>query len=182
MTPVPSATHQVFAEVERLVTTGPRNQPTQHVTLRLAPEALGEVRVTLSMRGDAVHVRLSAGTDAARLALSEGSPELRRLLEGHGDVKVTVREAVSPPVATAPVTPASPGTLLDPGQRETYHEQYQMSGGPHSDSARRDRGRQARMPADSPDNRAMDGIRGVAISPPPTDQVTPSRERLDVTM
>ena len=128
----PTVTHQVFAEVERLVSTGPQSRPTQHLTLKLAPEALGEVRVTLSMRGDSVHVRLTAGSEQARHALSEGSPELQQLLETHaGDVRVTVRDVPAPVAAvsapTAAQLVAQHGTQLDLGQAPSH----QTSGGPH---------------------------------------------------
>jgi flagellar hook-length control protein FliK len=80
----------VFPEVTRLVAGG---NGTHRVRLQLAPEALGEVRVVLTVRNGEVHVRLAGGEDAQR-ALREGAPELRRLLElaGASDSRIVVRD------------------------------------------------------------------------------------------
>ena len=74
----------------RLVSAG---NGTHRVRLQLEPEALGEVRVVLTIRNGEVHVRLAGGEDAQR-ALREGAPELRRLLElaGASDTRITVRD------------------------------------------------------------------------------------------
>ena len=85
----------------RLVTAG---NGTHRVTLQLEPEALGEVRVVLTIRDGEVHVRLAAGEDAQR-ALREGAPELRRLLElaGASDTEISVRDLTrGPHQGTAP--------------------------------------------------------------------------------
>lgn len=81
---------QVFPEVTSLVT---RGDGTHRITLALKPEALGEVRVVMTVRDGSVHVRLAAGQEAQR-ALLEGSPELSRLLErvGATDTRVVVRD------------------------------------------------------------------------------------------
>ncbi|WP_148575481.1 flagellar hook-length control protein FliK [Nocardioides caldifontis] len=73
-------TGQVFPEVSRLVS---RGDGTQRITLKLSPEALGDVRVVLTVRGGEVHVRM-AGGEAAQQALLQGAPELHRLLEATG--------------------------------------------------------------------------------------------------
>ncbi len=88
-----AVTSQVFPEITRLVTTG---NGTHRIRLQLEPEALGDVRVVLTIRNGAVDVRLSAGEDAQR-ALREGAPELRRLLElvGASDTKISVRDLSS---------------------------------------------------------------------------------------
>ena len=111
---------QVFPEVTRLVTTG---NGTHRVTLQLEPEALGEVRVILTVRDGAVHVRLAAGSEAQH-ALLEGAPELRRLLEltGASDTRIVVRDLPSgaAPGATAPSTTSlsgGAGTALSDGSR-----------------------------------------------------------------
>jgi flagellar hook-length control protein FliK len=80
----------VVPEVVRMFTAG---NGLHRVTIRLTPESLGEVRVSLSVRDGAVQVRLAASEHAQR-ALLEGAPELRRLLEAVGatDVKVAVRD------------------------------------------------------------------------------------------
>lgn len=111
---------QVFPEVTRLVTSG---NGTHRVTLQLEPEALGEVRVVLTVRDGAVHVRLAAGSDAQH-ALLEGAPELRRLLEltGASDTRIVVRDLPSgaaPGVTTPSTTSLSggAGTALSDGSR-----------------------------------------------------------------
>jgi hypothetical protein len=95
----------VVPEVTRLVS---RGDGTHRVTLTLRPEALGEVRVTLTLRDGEVHVRLAAGEEAQR-ALVEGAPELRRVLElaGATETRVVVRD-LGQPAATSPG--AAPGT------------------------------------------------------------------------
>ena len=84
------AVAQVVPEVTRLVS---RGNGVHRLTMLLQPEALGEVRVTLTVRDGAVQVHLTGGEDAAR-ALAEGAPELRRVLElaGAGDARVVVRD------------------------------------------------------------------------------------------
>ncbi len=83
-------TGQVVPEVVRLASHG---DGVHRITMKLQPEALGEVRVTLTLRDGEVHVRLAAG-DEARRALIEGTPELRRVLEAAGasDPRVVVRD------------------------------------------------------------------------------------------
>lgn len=84
-----AVTRQVFAEVTRLASSGPG---THHLTLRLDPGSLGEVRVTLTVRAGQVRVSLAAGQEA-RDALLHSSPDLRRLLEqGGADATVTIRD------------------------------------------------------------------------------------------
>lgn len=70
-------TGQVFPEIGRLVS---RGDGTQRITLKLSPEALGEVRVVLTVRDGDVHVRM-AGSELAQQALRAGAPELQRLLD-----------------------------------------------------------------------------------------------------
>jgi flagellar hook-length control protein FliK len=81
---------QVVPEVTRLVS---RGEGVHRLTMRLQPEGLGDVRVTLTVRDGQVDVRLSAGDDARR-ALLEGAPELRRVLEmtGATAARVLVRD------------------------------------------------------------------------------------------
>lgn len=90
--PVPVVS-QLAPEVTRMVS---RGNGLHHVTMLLQPEALGEVRVTLTVRNGEVLVRLAAGDDAQR-ALLEGAPELRRVLElaGASDARVVVRDLPS---------------------------------------------------------------------------------------
>lgn len=94
--PVPVVS-QVVPEVTRLVS---RGDGVHRLTMRLQPEGLGDVRVTLTVRDGEVDVRLAAGDDARR-ALLEGAPELRRVLElaGATEARVLVRDLAG---STAP--------------------------------------------------------------------------------
>jgi flagellar hook-length control protein FliK len=71
---------QVFPEVTRLVS---RGDGTRRITLQLSPEALGDVRVVLTVRNGEVQVRMSGG-EQAQQALLSGAPELHRLLDVAG--------------------------------------------------------------------------------------------------
>lgn len=111
-------TGQVFPEVTSLVS---RGEGTHRITLTLNPEALGEVRVVMTVRDGAVHVRLAAGHDA-RQVLVDGSPELTRLLElaGASESRIVVRDlpATAPASSTATGTPdrgSQQGTDLGTG-------------------------------------------------------------------
>jgi flagellar hook-length control protein FliK len=104
--PTQQITGQVFPEVSNLVA---RGDGTHRITLTLKPEALGEVRVVLTVRDGAVHVRLAAGHEAQR-ALLEGSSELTRLLEraGASDTRIVVRDLAAPTTSSA--STHDPGT------------------------------------------------------------------------
>ena len=73
-------TGQVFPEISRMVT---RGDGTHRLTMKLNPEALGDVRVVLTVRQGEVQVRMT-GAAAAQAALAQGAPELHRLLEKAG--------------------------------------------------------------------------------------------------
>ncbi len=60
-----------------------RGDGTRRITLKLNPEALGDVRVVLTVRQGEVHVRM-AGNEQAQRALQSGSSELHQLLERAG--------------------------------------------------------------------------------------------------
>lgn len=110
-------TAQVFPEVTSLVS---RGNGTRRIALTLNPEHLGEVRVVLTMRAGAVHVRLAAGQEA-RASLLDGSPELGRMLEraGASTARVVVRElpgAPALPRATSTSTSTSTTDSTSPGQ------------------------------------------------------------------
>lgn len=107
--PASPVTAQVFPEVTRLVSTG---TGTHRVTLQLNPAALGEVRVTLTVRAGVVRVSLAASSEA-QASLLHGAPELRRLLEltGASDTRIVVRDL---PIGAAPVT-APPSASTDTG-------------------------------------------------------------------
>jgi hypothetical protein len=95
-------TGQVFPEIARLVT---RGDGTRRVTLKLTPEALGDVRVVLTVRNGEVHVRMS-GSDAAQGALLQGAGELHRLLDRSG--ATTTHIVVGDRTATDPGLGGSP--------------------------------------------------------------------------
>lgn len=65
------------------------------VTLKLNPEALGEVRVQLELHGSNVAATLRASNDTARETLSKTSDTLRKSLESHG-LHVTELRVVGP--------------------------------------------------------------------------------------
>ena len=75
--PASQVTGQVFPEVGRLVS---RGDGTRRITLKLSPEALGDVRVVLTVRDGDVQVRM-IGSEQAQQALRAGAPELQRLLD-----------------------------------------------------------------------------------------------------
>jgi hypothetical protein len=107
-------TSQVIPEVTRLVS---RGDGTHRITLDLNPESLGEVRVVMTVRDGAVHVRFAAGHEAGR-ALLDGSAELNRLLgaAGASETRIVVRDLSTVPTA-APATGTADGTSTggDPG-------------------------------------------------------------------
>ncbi|WP_114422468.1 flagellar hook-length control protein FliK [Nocardioides houyundeii] len=111
---------QVFTEVTQLVS---RGDGTHRITLTLSPEALGDVRVILTVRNGEVHVSFAAG-DQARQALVESTPELVRLLElvGATETKVAVRD-LGPQTApgTDPRFGAGPGTSDGRREPQTHH-------------------------------------------------------------
>jgi flagellar hook-length control protein FliK len=88
------AMSQLVPDITRLVSAG---DGTHRLTMTLQPEALGEVRVTLTVRNGEVHVRLAAGVEAQQ-ALAEGAPELQRVLEltGATETRVVVRDLAAP--------------------------------------------------------------------------------------
>lgn len=93
-------------QVARLVS---RGDGTRRLTLQLQPAALGDVRVTLTVRDGQVHVALAAGTDA-QAALLRDAPELHRLLErvGASQPQIVVRDLPAAPAVAGPATTAQP--------------------------------------------------------------------------
>jgi flagellar hook-length control protein FliK len=85
-----AVTSQVFPTVPALVS---RGEGTHSITLRLHPADLGEVHVTVTVRGGNVDVTLAAGPEAQE-ALRTGSGELRSLLDlaGSATGQVVVRD------------------------------------------------------------------------------------------
>lgn len=82
---------QVFPEVTRVAST----PGTHRLAITLHPDDLGEVRVTVVVRGESVRVNVATDptNGVARTALEHGAPELRRLLESTGsDARVEFRD------------------------------------------------------------------------------------------
>jgi flagellar hook-length control protein FliK len=58
--------------------------PVRDTRIRLAPDALGGVDVSIRHEGDRVHVHFTAETASARLLLTEAQPRLAELAEARG--------------------------------------------------------------------------------------------------
>jgi hypothetical protein len=183
-------THQVLDEIVRVAGTG---DGTRRVTVRLQPEALGEVRVVLSVRDGALRVSLSAAGPAHHTLL-EGAPELQRLLQAAGspDARIIVRDlpgaalTSTPAPASATGTGAGTGQDLGPGPGDGQPDTGQPgtgqpgTGQPGTGQA----GGQTpdrRTPSHGPST-AMDGIHDPADPPRRTESVTRTRQGVDVTM
>jgi hypothetical protein len=78
------------------------------ITLRLHPQALGEVRVDVQMRRGVTSARLSTETDEARDLLKHGLDTLRTALERRG-VSVERLEVIGPGDEQSPRTDADAG-------------------------------------------------------------------------
>jgi flagellar hook-length control protein FliK len=169
----PPVVNQVLPEVVRLVSTA-STPTTSRVTLQLAPEALGEVRVVLSVRDGAVQVSLAAGQEAQR-ALIEGSPELRRLLEtaGASDPRIVVRDLPATP-QTTPTTTA--GTSGQPGAHADLPQSGDQAGSGWD-------GRGDQHAGTRGGNHAKDGTQdGPLPGGRPIDPVTGAHAGIDVTV
>jgi flagellar hook-length control protein FliK len=156
-----AVTSQVHGEVSRLVS---RGDGTRRITIKLQPEALGDVRVVLTVRNGEVHVRM-AGGELAQQALLQGAPELHRLLEAAG-------------------ASSSQVVVGDQGSSQYgEHAGRQASGQPQEGAA--DEGfhqdhRNARMR--DGDTSARDGSTGRVHQRPSTDPGTRTPLGVDVTM
>jgi len=58
--------------------------PARETNIRLAPDALGSVDISIRHDGDRVHVRFTADTAAARTLLADAQPRLAELAEARG--------------------------------------------------------------------------------------------------
>lgn len=145
---------QVFGEVTSLAS---RGNGTHRITMTLNPESLGEVKVVMTVRDGAVHVRMAAGHEA-RTSLVEGSPELARLLEHAGatEARVVVRElpaqAVSATSGSAPSssqtdTPGTPFQAGQGGERSTDQHARTRADHPATDGPDPSTPRPTRAPA-----------------------------------
>lgn len=174
-TPVQHVTGQVFPEVTSLVS---RGDGAHRITLTLNPEALGEVRVVMTVRDGAVHVRLAAGHEA-RQALIEGSPELTRLLElaGASESRIVVRDLPAGSTSTGSGTPergSDPGTQLGTGSGRS-HDQH---AGTRADNPATD----GMNDGTTRHSRTIRGVEG-ATQPRSIEPVTDTRSAgVDVTM
>ncbi|WP_323793864.1 flagellar hook-length control protein FliK, partial [Nocardioides sp.] len=170
------------AEVVRLAESGPRHDVTRHVTLQLNPEALGEVRITLSLHAGGVRVRLAAESGVTREALAAGIPQLQQLLGEHA---VTADRSARPgspaievTIATLPSEqgPLSGGSAHSGSDAEADAQEHFAGNGfdqPHEQ-------RPARMPVG---HTATDGSRATAVLPPVDDlRTSGSLGRLDVSV
>lgn len=79
--PAPPAMEQLHPVITRLATSG--GDGVHRLTVRLHPEELGPVQITVVVRDGAVQVSLTA-LDDAQAVLQSGTPELRRMLEEAG--------------------------------------------------------------------------------------------------
>lgn len=57
---------------------------TRETNIRLSPDSLGELDISIRHDGDRIHVRFNAETPAARALLSEAQPKLAELAEARG--------------------------------------------------------------------------------------------------
>ncbi len=180
--PVPAMT-QVVPEVTRLVQ---RGDGVHRLTMKLQPEALGEVRVTLTLRDGAVQVQLTGGEHAAR-ALAEGAPELRRVLElaGAAEARVVVRDLAGQQTATAGHQQGSLGQHAGqhPGQQPGTSDQPYGAQGAGGDASApgRDGGQQDQHARTRGGAAARDGLTdgATALRPEP---VRGAPRGVDVTM
>ena len=170
-----SAAAQVVPELTRLVQAGPG---THRMVLRLDPEHLGDVRITLTVHPGGVRVRMATGSEDARVALSDGLPELQRALGAAagrpaGETQVAVLHQARPDQGTT-YDGGAPSTQTDAGQASDH-----QTPGDRPQAGDRDAGRPARTQVDTT---ARDGSQG-AGTPRPADPPTSSRSaRLDVSM
>lgn len=177
-----SAAAQVVPELTRLVQAGPG---THRMVLRLDPEHLGDVRITLTVHPGGVRVRMATGSEDARAALSDGLPDLQRALGAAagrpaGETQVAV---LHQPAGQQSPSQQGQGTAYDGGTPWTQSDAGQASDhqtpGDRPQAGDRDAGRPARTQVDTT---ARDGSQG-AGTPRPADPPTSSRTaRLDVSM
>jgi flagellar hook-length control protein FliK len=133
-------TAQVFPEIGRLaVRASSAGEGVHRITLNLHPETLGDVRVTLVVRGGEMKVSIHAATEAGRI-MADSLPELRRLLAsaGAGDATLAVRDTSANGAAMTSADQGSdrsgPGrTGYDAQQgHETHDQGARMRDGHHA--------------------------------------------------
>ncbi|HET6561860.1 MAG TPA: flagellar hook-length control protein FliK [Marmoricola sp.] len=127
---------QVFPEVTRLVS---RGDGTRRITLQLSPEALGDVRVVLTVRNGEVQVRMSGG-EQAQQALLAGAPELHRLLDAAGATSSQIQVGNQSSTTTLGQNPDQHTPQQDAhGQGELRdHQNHRTAGTRDGDTSARD--------------------------------------------
>lgn len=170
-------TQQVFPEVVRVV-----NNPggPQRLTIKLNPEALGEVRVVLTSGRNGLEVSLAAGSDAAA-AISDGAGELQRLLDvvGRGDARIVVRELFSLAPGTTVSQPATPTPATGAGVPNDLTGGAGAGAGRPGGDASPGQQSQSHTPGT---NAAATGAPGTTNPSLPTETGTRAHSGLDVTM
>lgn len=166
---------QVFPEVLRA--SANNDTGTSRVTVKLNPESLGEVRVVLTQRRGGLEVTLAAGSDAQR-ALSDGAPELRRLLEsvGRADSRILIRDLPTGPLP-ATATPSAPAVRTDVST-DLAGGAWSGAGRPGGEPAP-DREHSRHHPGST---NATDGISSAIPASRPTTTTSPGRAGLDLSM
>lgn len=169
---------QVTPVVSRLVSAG---EGSHKLVLRLHPADLGEIQVTVTVRGEEVDVTVAAGREAREL-LAEGSSQLRSLLESVGRTAGSVSFRDLP--GTTPVAPATPTgqpglTAGDHGSgaHDPYAGAHDTGSGTGSTGGRDGSGR-AGVPRSDADPRSTDRPGSTAADPTPP--ATGGRTALDV--
>ena len=148
---------QVTPGVARLVSAG---EGSHRMVLRLHPADLGEVHLTVTVRGSDVDVTVSASPEAREM-LAEGSTALRSLLDSVGRTagQVVFRDLPGAGSPTAVGNPATPGPSPDLGTGAGDNGRQPFAGsGPGAD------GRAGSRPG-RPDH--PDATRPVAARPAP---------------
>jgi hypothetical protein len=173
---LPRVADQVFPEVLRA--TSNAENGTSRVTVKLNPESLGEVRVVLTQRGGELEVTLAGGADARR-ALTEGAPELRRLLEsvGRADSRIFIRDLPNG-AAPAPVATASGPAARTDVSTDLAGGAWSGAGSPGGEPAP-DRDSSRHRPGSST---ATDGIPDVTTRSRPIQTAGRSHAGLDLSM
>ncbi len=164
-------TAQVFPEIGRLaVRASSAGEGIHRITLNLHPETLGDVRVTLVVRGGEMKISIHAANEAGRI-MADSLPELRRLLGSAGaDAIVAVRDTGA---GGATLNTADQGSNRSDLDRSGY-DAHQQGRDTHGQDART---RERHIATDGSNS----GARGTEPGPP--DQVRAIRSAgVDVTV
>ena len=159
---------QVTPALARVVT---RGDGEHRMMLKLHPADLGEVHLTVTVRGDQVDVEIAAGPEA-REVLRDGSAHLRSLLEsiGRSTGQLVLRDL---PAAPAPAAGAAPGGAGHDGGAGTS---YADTGEGRRDQTDTRGGRQQPPSADHSPDRPL-------VTPRASGRTTvPGASALDVTV